>query len=154
MAEQTITLPDGRSLVATHEGEPVGWVIHVRGAEERPVGGRDIADVLTDLLDIDGYPSWLRDAIDQLAGHATPLGRRFACPCCDYLTLDDAPTGTYALCGVCFWEDDGVQFRDPDYEGGANTVSLNQARENYRLHRASEPCFLKNVRPPLPDEQP
>ena len=33
---------------------------------------------------------------------------------------------------VCFWEDDGVQFNDPDYEGGANEVSLRQARDNYR----------------------
>ncbi len=100
-AEQTLTLHDGRTLHATHEGDAVGWVVHVAGAEDRPVAGRVLSDVLTDLLGVDGYPDWLAEAIDQLAGHTTPLGRRFACPCCGYLTLDEAPTGTYAICTVC-----------------------------------------------------
>ena len=30
------------------------------------------------------------------------------------------------------WEDDGIQFEDPDYRGGANTASLREAREHYR----------------------
>jgi hypothetical protein len=55
---------------------------------------------------------------------------------------------------VCFWEDDGQQFRDPDEEGGANKVSLNTARENFRRHGVSEPRFRKQVRPPLPEERP
>lgn len=156
MPAQTITLPDGRQLHATYEGDAVGWVVHLAGSEDRPVAGRDLRDVLTDLLDVapDEYPSWLGEAVAQFSGHDTPLGRRFACPCCGFLTLDEAPSGTYDICNVCFWEDDGVQFRDPDYEGGANTVSLNQARENFQLHGASEPCFRSNVRAPLPEEQP
>ena len=89
-----------------------------------------------------------------MSGHDTPIGRRFACPCCGFLTLDQPPSGTYDICQVCFWEDDDVQFRDPDYEGGANEVSLNQARENFRLHRVSEPRHRTHVRPPLPEEQP
>jgi hypothetical protein len=55
---------------------------------------------------------------------------------------------------VCFWEDDGVQFRNPDYEGGANTVSLNQARRSFLEHGVSETRFESHVRPPLPEEQP
>ncbi len=156
MAAQTITIPDGRRLHATYEGDAVGWVAHLAGAEDRPVAGRDLTDVLTDLLDIapDNFPSWLGEAVAQLSGHDTPLGQRFACPCCGFLTLEEAPSGTFDICPVCFWEDDNVQFRDHDYEGGANTVSLNQARENFRLHGASEPRFRSNVRPPLPEEQP
>ncbi len=65
-------------------------------------------------------------------------GRRFACPCCGSLTLLEPPPDTYDICRVCNWEDDGVQFRDPDYEGGANTVSLNQARENFQRYGVSE----------------
>jgi hypothetical protein len=76
------------------------------------------------------------------------------CPCCGYLTLAQAPSGTYELCPVCFWEDDGVQFRNPDYEGGANKVSLNRARDNFREQGASETAFKSNVRSPLPEEQP
>ncbi|MEM7049124.1 MAG: CPCC family cysteine-rich protein [Acidobacteriota bacterium] len=77
---------------------------------------------------------------------------RFACPCCGFLTLVEEPPGTYALCPVCFWEDDAVQFRNPEYEGGANKVSLAQARRNYARFGASEPQFLIHVRPPLPEE--
>lgn len=80
------------------------------------------------------------------------LSLRFACPCCGFLTLDEEPPGTYAICPVCFWEDDLVQFKDPDYEGGANKVSLNQARLNYTHIGASAPEYRSNVRPPLPEE--
>jgi hypothetical protein len=76
------------------------------------------------------------------------------CPCCGYLTLDEGPTGTHDICKVCFWEDDAVQFHDPDYEGGANRVSLNQARRNYREHGVSQTRFKAHVRPPLPEERP
>lgn len=68
--------------------------------------------------------------------------------------LDEAPTGTYNICKVCFWEDDDVQFHNLDYEGGANKVSLNQARHNFREHGVSETRFKAHVRPPLPEEQP
>ncbi len=78
----------------------------------------------------------------------------FACPCCGYLTMPEAPPGTYEICPVCFWEDDAVQFRDPSYEGGANTVSLEQARESFRSHGVSELRFKRQVRAPLPDELP
>jgi len=76
------------------------------------------------------------------------------CPCCGHLTLPEPPTGTYFICPVCFWEDDNVQFHDPDYEGGANRVSLNQARASYREHGVSELRFRANVRPPRPGELP
>jgi hypothetical protein len=45
--------------------------------------------------------------------------------------LDEQPPGTYEICRECGWEDDYVQFRDPDYRGGANSESLREARENY-----------------------
>ena len=38
----------------------------------------------------------------------------------------------------CWWEDDGVQSRDPDYAGEANKPSLREARENFRLFRSSD----------------
>jgi rubrerythrin len=37
----------------------------------------------------------------------------------------------YEICPVCGWEDDPVQRRDPDFAGGANTLSLNEARREY-----------------------
>ena len=49
-----------------------------------------------------------------------------ACPCCGTRTLGRRKE--YEICPVCFWEDDPIQDADPDYIGGANTLSLNQAR--------------------------
>jgi len=46
------------------------------------------------------------------------------CPVCgqyEFERKDD-----FDVCEVCEWENDGVQLSDPDYEGGANYVSLNQ----------------------------
>jgi hypothetical protein len=82
------------------------------------------------------------------------MAKRYACPCCGYLTLLTPPPGSYELCPVCDWEDDGVQFRDPDYEGGANRESLNVARANFRKLGASSPDALSQVRPPRPEEKP
>lgn len=132
--ERSHTLPDGRELRARYEGQQTGWVVHLVGAEDRPVAGREIHDVLLDLLELgDGqWPDWFVEAAADLAARDTPLGRRYACPCCGFLTLDEAPTDTYNICKVCSWEDDGVQFRNLDYAGGANKASLNQARENFR----------------------
>ena len=57
---------------------------------------------------------------------ATPI--LHPCPCCGFRTMREEWRGTYELCPVCDWEDDGVQYDDPDYRGGANAESLNEAR--------------------------
>jgi hypothetical protein len=79
---------------------------------------------------------------------------KYACPCCGNLTLERRPPGTYGLCPVCFWEDDDVQYYDPAYEGGANAVSLFEARSNYAQFQASEARFWGKVRRPRADEVP
>ena len=56
---------------------------------------------------------------------------KFPCVCCGELTMDEQPPGTYQVCPVCGWEDDKTQYKNPDLEGGANALSLNQAREWY-----------------------
>lgn len=77
---------------------------------------------------------------------------RYTCPCCGYLTLTDKPPGTFAICPVCFWEDDEVQFKDPMSAGGANQVSLAEARKNFRAFGAVMEQFVGQVRPPTPEE--
>jgi hypothetical protein len=74
------------------------------------------------------------------------------CPCCGYFTLDNKADNTFQICPVCYWEDDGVQLHYPDYSGGANTVSLNQAKRNYKIFGAVEERFKEDVRPPKDDE--
>jgi hypothetical protein len=78
---------------------------------------------------------------------------KFACPCCGFLTMREPP-GSYVICPVCAWEDDGVQFADPSYEGGANGISLTQAKENYRSIGAISKSRLSVVRSPFPQEYP
>ncbi|MDQ3684037.1 MAG: hypothetical protein M3430_00345 [Acidobacteriota bacterium] len=74
--------------------------------------------------------------------------KKYACPCCAYKTLYKVPPRCYGICPICYWEDDPVQFDDPDYVGGANKVSLKQAQKNFIEFGASELEWRKYVRKP------
>jgi hypothetical protein len=78
---------------------------------------------------------------------------KYQCPCCGYFTLPEKPPGTYYICDVCFWEDDPIQYKDHDYKGGANRISLNQARINYARFGAKEEKYINDVRKPLDSER-
>ncbi|MGA2597107.1 MAG: CPCC family cysteine-rich protein [Bryobacteraceae bacterium] len=78
----------------------------------------------------------------------------YACPCCGFLTLGEKPPGTFEICPVCYWEDDNVQAADPTFEGGANSMSLEQARRNFAEYGAVSREALGRVRNPRPDEIP
>jgi hypothetical protein len=80
--------------------------------------------------------------------------QRYACPCCGYLTLAGKPPGTYEVCPVCLWEDDDVQSRDPSFSGGANKMSLTQARSNFVSFGAVAREHQPDVRKPRPEEIP
>jgi hypothetical protein len=153
---ERVVLPDGRQLQVSNEGPTGNWVAHVVGADGPPVAGRWLLRVLGDLLDLPHgrKPEWVLDLVRQLAGHDTAAGRRYPCPCCDFLTLTEPPTGTFAICPVCRWEDDNIQCEDLNYAGGANRVSLSKARDNFRLHGKSDLSRRGDVRPPLPHERP
>lgn len=81
-------------------------------------------------------------------------GKKYACPCCSYNTLSEKAPGTFEICPVCYWEDDNVQYDDPDYEGGANNVSLNKARKNFVKISAISQEYVTQVRQPLKEEKP
>ena len=78
----------------------------------------------------------------------------YKCPCCGFLTLSEQPPGTFEICPVCNWEDDAAQAANPTLEGGANRVSLEQARGNFARFGASSKDAIGAVRKPLPDEIP
>ncbi|WP_370949631.1 CPCC family cysteine-rich protein [Amycolatopsis sp. cg5] len=75
----------------------------------------------------------------------------FPCPCCGHLMFDEPP-GSYSICSVCFWEDDSLQLRWPDWAGGANRPSLIEAQDNYRRLGACEEHSLPHVRSARPDQ--
>ena len=151
---QTLTLPDGRKVTAQHSALRDTWFVEVEGADH-PWRGRLLSEVLKAVV-LEDHPldAWIGDAVEQLVGEDTPLGRRYPCACCGCLTLEERPPGTGSVCPVCAWQDDPLQFDDPRWEDGRNGVSLRQARRNHRRVGASEERHLPDVRPPLPEEQP
>lgn len=82
------------------------------------------------------------------------MTQKFPCHCCGYLTCSGMPSGSYDICPVCFWEDDPVQLKDEANRGGANRLSLVEARINFQKFGACEPEMVPNVRKPKPDEVP
>lgn len=52
------------------------------------------------------------------------------CPCCGQRTLESK--GDFEICPICKWEDDPVQAKDHDFAGGANSLSLNEARAEWK----------------------
>lgn len=71
---------------------------------------------------------------------------KFACLCCGFLTLDRQPPGSWSVCPVCFWEDDYAQGLDTGLAGGANELSLDDARRNFAATGSSSPRFSALVR--------
>ena len=49
------------------------------------------------------------------------------CPVCGRSTLE-----AFEVCPVCEWQNDRVQMAHPDMEGGANNMSLNQAKQAWK----------------------
>jgi hypothetical protein len=96
--------------------------------------------------------AWFHEYCDRLDIQADMLPLR--CPCCGCKTLDER--GGFDICPVCFWEDDGQDDNDADVvRGGPNgSLSLTQARANYRRLGAADERRIKNVRPPEPEELP
>lgn len=49
------------------------------------------------------------------------------CPICGQTELRE-----FDICDVCGWENDLIQYNQPDYKGGANQMSVNQAKTTYQ----------------------
>ena len=57
-----------------------------------------------------------------------------ACACCGEKSLP--ADSVFEICPVCGWQDDDIQNDDPDFDGGANEMSLRQAQEAYAKRKA------------------
>ncbi|WP_405820662.1 CPCC family cysteine-rich protein [Streptomyces sp. NBC_01390] len=82
------------------------------------------------------------------------MNTRRPCPCCGRLVFDieDGWPGSFAICPICFWEDDAQQFRWPSMPGGANRVSLVEAQENFQAYGACDQHGRRFARPSADDE--
>lgn len=153
---RSATLADGRTLRASQDVPTSDWLLSIDGEPNQSWQGRWLLLLIYDALQLKRgvrQPQAI-DLVDQLSGFDTPAGRRYRCPCCDYLTLIEAPTGTHQTCPVCRWEDAAQQYQHLDLAGGANSVSLRQARANFRLHGVSDLRATANARAPKPEEVP
>jgi hypothetical protein len=80
--------------------------------------------------------------------------KRLQCPCCGYYTIESDDEFVVDICDVCFWQFDSVAHNKPDVNIGANHLSLNQARENYKQFGVSKIKYKTMGREPLEGELP
>lgn len=59
------------------------------------------------------------------------MNKKLICPCCGNSSLEGDSYGHYEICPICNWEDDPIQHDNQDYSGGANVLSLNDARKEF-----------------------
>ena len=140
--------------IAKQHQDPVGY-------EACNVLAGRIAYDSDDWPDTQRHPEWGRYLREEQSRRQNapepdrpPNAKRFACPCCGYYTLTRQPPGSHDFCPVCGWEDDLVQFKHSDFRGGANDVSLIDARRNFAAWGYAKERSKGHIRPPSPDEFP
>lgn len=65
---------------------------------------------------------------------------KYPCPVCGALTRTQKSYGTFEICPTCGWEDDNAQVENPNLSGGANSLSLNEARKVYQRSANRKGC--------------
>lgn len=114
-----------------------------------------MGDTSNDIPSPDEHARWLTRFAENIARlHAQSPKLPLRCPCCGCRTLSER--GGFEICPVCYWEDDGQDDHNAEVvRGGPNgTLSLAQARANYREFGACDRRFIGNVRPPQASELP
>lgn len=113
---------------------------------------------LAGMINDDNRTRRFREYWTQLLHHSVRYGRiegrRHACPCCRYLTLDERVA--YEICPLYFWEDDGqdeVELHSVR-EGSNGVLSLAAVRMNFAAFGACEERFAAEVRSARPDALP
>ena len=61
------------------------------------------------------------------------------CPICEKHQFADS----YEICPVCFWENDDYQYDNPDFTGGANSLSLNDYKKRWNKLNEIMPTLIK-----------
>lgn len=84
------------------------------------------------------------------------MNKKIECPCCGYYTIDTDDEIIVDICEICLWQFDVVAHENPDTIIGANKISLNQAKENYKQFDVSKKEYIgRNInRAPKEDEIP
>ena len=65
------------------------------------------------------------------------------CPCCDYYSLQSR--GSYEICAICYWEDDGQDLDRLDAVSTPNHITLREARRNFERYGACDQAAVALV---------
>ena len=65
--------------------------------------------------------------IGRMNENEMDIDEEMKCPCCGKTLVRE-----YDICEVCFWQNDLVQLGKPNLSGGANKMSLQEARAAYK----------------------
>lgn len=57
--------------------------------------------------------------------------KNIPCPVCGRYIFEEEDD--FDICDCCGWENDNIQYKDHNYAGGANELSVNEARIEYFL---------------------
>lgn len=67
---------------------------------------------------------------------------KIKCPICEENSFNEI--GDYDICRNCSWENDGLQFNDPYYSGGANCLSQTDYKTWWKkLNKVFQPMIAK-----------
>lgn len=66
-----------------------------------------------------------------LGGEEVMKSKDTICPVCEEYSFEFSDD--YDICPICGWENDGLQRDQEDYWGGANDLSVNEAKAVYSL---------------------
>ncbi|MBR1552882.1 MAG: hypothetical protein IJ631_02570 [Schwartzia sp.] len=61
---------------------------------------------------------------------------KIKCPVCGEYAFEEEDD--FDVCDICYWENDGYQMAHPDYNGGANKMSLNEARAAWKAKKKTK----------------
>ncbi len=75
------------------------------------------------------------------------------CPCCGFKTLNQEDELYFEICPVCFWENDPIQNNNANYSGGANSISLFEAKKNFKKFGAILEEYVSLTRKPYDTEK-
>ena len=65
-----------------------------------------------------------------------PKNGKYQCACCLNYVFDEL--GSYDFCPICGWQDESLQNEYMDYGGGANEMSIRQARAAFKAGKPIE----------------
>lgn len=74
------------------------------------------------------------------------MNKKIKCPCCEYYTIDTEDEIIVDICEICLWQYDEVAHKNPEKRIGANKISLNEAKNNYKRFGLSKKEHIgKNI---------